>query len=283
LDLDGCVKNFSVASLQLGRDVTVALPRTSLQVTLSVWRALFMREALGRLATGRAGWLWLLLEPVAHVGMLMVLFSLLQRGNVPGIDFALFVAVGLLGFKSFMYTGSRSAAALAANKGLLGYRQVKPVDAVLVRAALEGVINAFVTLVLLALAVLVGFDAVPHDPITVIVSYALLWLLGVGFGLTVSVGTALVPEIEKIVGLISTPLYFASGVFFSPGLLPPQAQEWLLYNPIVHGLELARSGFFPNYSLAQGVSDGYLAASSLGMVLLGLALQRRFAVKLAAQ
>lgn len=263
--------------------MTASVPRTPLQVTLSVWRALFMREALGRLAAGRAGWVWLLLEPVAHVGMLMVLFSLLQRGNVPGIDFALFVAVGLLGFKSFMYTGSRSASALAANKGLLGYRQVKPVDTVLVRAALEGVINVFVALVLLALAVLVGFDAVPHDPVKVIESFALLWMLGAGFGLTVSVGTALVPEIERIVGLISTPLYFASGVFFSPGLLPPQAQEWLLLNPIVHGLELARSGFFAEYHLAQGVSDGYLTACALGLVLLGLALQRRFAVKLAAQ
>lgn len=263
--------------------MTASVPRTPLQVTLSVWRALFMREALSRVATGRAGWLWLLLEPVAHVGMLMTLFALIQRGNIPGTEFAMFVAVGLLGFKFFMYAGTRSAAALSANRGLMGYRQVRPVDTVLVRSALEGLINLFVTVVLLALAVLVGFDAIPHDLIKVLESYVLLWMLGTGFGLTVSVGTALVPEIEKMVSLISTPLYFASGVFFSPALLPQKAQEWLLYNPVVHGLELARSGYFAEYHLVQGVSDGYLTAFALGSILLGLALHRRFADKLAAQ
>lgn len=259
------------------------LPRTPWQVTLSVWRALFMREALARVAAGRAGWLWLVLEPVAHVAFLMLLFALIQRGNVPGANFAIFTAIGLLGFKFFIYAGQRSAAALSANRGLLGYRQVKPVDTVLVRAALEGVINLFITVVLLAGAALVGFDALPHDPIRVLEAFVLLWMLGTGFGLTVSVGTALIPEIEKIMGLISTPLYFASGVFFSPGMLPPTAQQWLLYNPLVHGLEVARSGFFPRYHLVQGVSINYLAAFSIGFLLLGLSLHRRFALKLAAQ
>jgi len=35
-----------------------------LRVTFSVWKAMFLREAVARLSAGRAAWLWLLLEPV---------------------------------------------------------------------------------------------------------------------------------------------------------------------------------------------------------------------------
>lgn len=261
----------------------LSAPRTSLQVSLSVWRALFMREALARLSAGRAGWLWLLLEPVAHVGFMMVVFSVVLQSRIPGADFALFLAVGVLGFKFFMYAGQRSAVALSANRGLLGYRQVRPVDTVLVRAVLEGLINLFVLLVLLAVAALVGLDVLPHDPLMALAAYALLWLLGTGFGLIVSVANSLVPEIEKIMGLVSAPLYFASGVFFSPAMLPPTAQSFLLYNPILHGLELARAAFFPGYHLIEGISAGYLVAFALAFVLLGLALHRRFEAKLSSQ
>lgn len=267
-----------------GRNMAGVTPsRTSWQVTRSVWHALFMREALARIATGRAGWLWLLLEPAAHVAFLMLLFSVLQRGSVPGTQFALFLAIGLLGFRFFINAGQRSAAALSANRGLMGYRQVKPVDTVLVRAVLEGLITLFVLIVLLAGVALVGFDVLPHDPLKALEAYGILWILGVGYGLVVSVGVALVPEIDKVFNLMSTPLYFASGVFFSPAMLPPVAQEWLLYNPVIHGLELARAAFFPEYHLVQGVSDSYLTAFSFSMLLFGLALHRRFAAKLAEQ
>ncbi|MDM0083297.1 ABC transporter permease [Variovorax sp. J31P179] len=260
-----------------------ASPRSALQVSLSVWRALFMREALSRVSSQRYGWVWLLLQPVVHIALLMLLFSTLRQRTLAGADFALFLALGLLGYQLFTNTAQRSASALAANRGLLAYRQVLPVDTVLVRAVVEGSLQLLVGLVLLSGAALFRFDVLPHDPLLALEAYLLLWLFGSGLGLALSVGYALVPEIEKIMGFVFMPLYFASGVLFSPAAMPARLQEWLLYNPIVHGLELGRAAFFPGYHLVQGLSPGYLASFGPAFWLLGLALHRRFAKQVAAQ
>lgn len=260
-----------------------ASPRSALQVSLSVWRALFMREALSRVSSQRYGWVWLLLQPVVHIALLMLLFSTLRQRTLAGADFALFLALGLLGYQLFTNTAQRSASALAANRGLLAYRQVLPVDTVLVRAVVEGSLQLLVGLALLSGAALFRFDVLPHDPLLALEAYLLLWLFGSGLGLALSVGYALVPEIEKIMGFVFMPLYFASGVLFSPAAMPARLQEWLLYNPIVHGLELGRAAFFPGYHLVQGLSAGYLASFGLAFWLLGLALHRRFAIQVAAQ
>jgi capsular polysaccharide transport system permease protein len=248
---------------------------------VAVWHALFMREALARISGRRAGWLWLILEPVVQVALLALVLSSFRGRSVDGTDFALFLAIGVLGYKFFQHAAQRSSTAISANRGLLAYRQVKPVDTVIVRAMLEGVINLFVAIALAALAALLGHDVLPRDPWVLAQACCLLWLLGVGVGLVLSVGGTLVPEIEKITGFVFLPLYFASGVMFSPAMFPPAVQAWLLYNPILHGIELGRSAFFPGYHVVPGISMGYLAACALAFLLLGLALHRRFASKLA--
>jgi capsular polysaccharide transport system permease protein len=254
--------------------------RSSWSITLSVWKALFLREAVSRLATGRAAWLWLLLEPLAHVAILMVLFSTIRTGSVAGADFAMFLALGVIGFNLFKHAAMRSMEAVSANAALFAYRQVKPVDTVLVRAALEGAIQFFVGVLVLAGASLFGLEVLPHDPLGVMAAFFLLWLFGAGLGLMLSVGVTLVPEIGKVAKLLFTPLYFMSGVMFSPAMLPAEARELLLLNPIMHGLEGMRASYFPGYHRATGVDLGYLAVFALLSFLFGLALHVRFAIKL---
>ena len=41
-----------------------------LLTTLTVWRALFLREALDRFFGSRAAWGWLLVEPAMHIGFM---------------------------------------------------------------------------------------------------------------------------------------------------------------------------------------------------------------------
>jgi len=41
--------------------------RSPWQVTLHVWHALFMREAMARITGDRLGWLWIFVEPIAHI------------------------------------------------------------------------------------------------------------------------------------------------------------------------------------------------------------------------
>lgn len=257
--------------------------RSSFTITLSVWKALFLREAVSRVSGGRAAWLWLLLEPAAHLAILMVIFSSIRSRVMPGLDIALFLAIGILGYNLFRNSALRSMAAISANRALFAYRQVKAVDLVLVRAFLEGVIQLFVGLVVISGLLLAGFDVIPHDPLTVLAVFGLLWIFGAGLGLMLSVGSTLIPEIGRVANLCFIPLYFLSGVLFSPAMLPPAVRNWLLLNPLMQGLELLRGAFASGYHVVAGVDVRYLAAFAFSALFFGLALHVRFGSRLVMQ
>ncbi|HNM20864.1 MAG TPA: hypothetical protein PKJ66_00095, partial [Rhodocyclaceae bacterium] len=58
--------------------------RSSLSVTLSVWKALLLREALTRVSGGRAPWAWLVLEPVVHIFFLAFVMLVVRQRLVAG-------------------------------------------------------------------------------------------------------------------------------------------------------------------------------------------------------
>lgn len=257
--------------------------RSSLTITWSVWKALFLREALSRLFAGRAAWFWLLGEPVFHIAFLMLVFSAVRIHTVGGIDTGTWIMVGLLGFFVFRRTGTQVMNAISANQALFTYRQVKPVDTALVRGMLEGLLVVIVSAVLLLGYYLAGGTSSPSDPLALLGAFAGLWLFGLGFGLILSVVGELVPEVNRVVNLAMTPLYFASGAMFPLASVPPPYRGWLLLNPVAHGLEAARLGFVSHYHPVPEMSLDYLFGSALVAIFLGLALHRRFALRLSTQ
>jgi capsular polysaccharide transport system permease protein len=251
-------------------------------VTLSVWKALFLREAITRLSTGRVAWLWLILKPLLHVSFLMFLFVVIRKRVVPGADTGVFFAIGILSYFTFANAAIRSMGAIEANAALFSYRQVFPVDTVLVRCMLEGLIQVFVAFIVIIGAEFIGLDALPHNPLAALLAVSLLWLLGTGLGLILSAGSALIPEIAKIVGSMFFPLYFMSGAMYPLYMVPPILRDIMLLNPIMHGIEYVRSAFFSGYYLQPSVDISYLAGWAIVMLFLGLALHVRFARRLAA-
>ena len=48
----------------------------------------------------------------------------------------------------------------------------------------------------------------------------------------------------QIVPIVLRPLYFISGIFFSVEVIPADYRPWLLWNPVLHALEIIRGGWF---------------------------------------
>lgn len=257
--------------------------RTSTNITLSVWKALFLREAVSRLSAGRAAWLWLLLDPLIQIVFLLFIFSIIRMRTVGGIDTVVWLMVGMLAFLMFRRTATQTQNAVGSNQGLFTYRQVKPVDTVLVRAALEGFLTVLVAIILFGGAILFGVGVIPDDPLFVLEAFFGLWLLGMGFGLMASVASELIPELGKVIGFVMTPLYFASGVMIPIASVPQPYRDWLLLNPVAHGLDAARLGFAPYYHVVPELSIAYLYGFALVTIFLGLALHIRFATRLVTQ
>jgi capsular polysaccharide transport system permease protein len=118
-----------------------------------------------------------------------------------------------------------------------------------------------------------GFAASIAVPLRLIVVCALLSLLGGGIGMILCVGQLRFPELGKVVPLLTRPLFFISGLFFSLNDIPSQYHHYLLWNPILHAIELIRNACYPGYN-AELVSIPYLGSIALGTVFFGLALYR---------
>lgn len=262
----------------------MALPiRSSTQIAFSTWKALFLREAVTRLAAGRAAWAWLLFEPLAYLIFLMTLFGFVYHRKVAGVDGAMFIVTGLLGFTFARNTFLRSMEAIHANAALFAYRQVHPIDTVLVRAALEGFLTLLSAILLLAGASLFDYDVIPADPLAVMVAVLGLWLCGVGLGLILSAAIKLVAELGKVIAILVTPLYFISGVMIPAMSIPQPYRDWLLLNPLMHGLESLRGAYFPQFHKVPEVSLMYLYGFALVAIFFGLVLHVRFSRLLVAE
>ena len=253
---------------------------SAIRSTYYVWKALFLREILGRLFSGRATWFWLLAEPVFHVSYMMVIFTVVRVRTIGGIHTALWLAGGMFTYFMFNRSAQQSKEALNANRALFAYRQVKPVDTVLVRAFTEAFLMVFVIALLLLGLYLFGVQSLPQDTLAVLEGLLGMWLLGLGFGLVASVTSHLIPEMKRVLSFIMMPMFMISGVIFPISMVPPPYREWLMYNPVAHGLEAVRLGFAPYYYAVPELSISYLYGFALVLVFFGLALHRRFAQKL---
>ncbi|MCB4321032.1 ABC transporter permease [Alcaligenes sp. 13f] len=254
--------------------------RSPMAVTWSVWRALFLREALDRLFDMRAAWFWLLMEPVLHISFITFLFTVIRLRTVGGIDASIWIVIGMLAFFTFRRTAVQVMYAADSNKPLFAYRQVHPFDTAIARGALEAFLMALVSAVILTGVALFGHDVRPDDPIQVLITMFGLWVFGVGYGLIASVLMALVRETEHVLKILMMPLYLISGVIMPISAVPQPYRDILLLNPLVHGLELVRHGFSSYYHMVPGISMGYLYVWGVVSLFFGLLLYRRFTQQL---
>lgn len=254
--------------------------RNPIAVTFAVWRAIFLREALDRLFDMRFAWFWLLAEPVLHIAFITFVMTVIRVRTVGNADVVVWIIIGMLAFFLFRRTAVQVTHAVDSNRPLFTYRQVKPFDPAIARAVLEGFLMAIIALVILGTAALLGHQTFPVDALLVMQAVFGLWLFGVGYGLVASVLMALVPEMEHVLKIVMLPLYLISGVIWPLASIPLPYRDILMINPIAHGLELVRMGFFPYYHTVPGLSMPYLFAWGVVSIMLGLMLYRRFAIQL---
>jgi capsular polysaccharide transport system permease protein len=260
--------------------------RTPWQVTLHVWYALFMREAMGRITQDRMGPVWLFAEPILHLLIMVGVRNMLGRTGrlIPGAEFIPWLIIGILTFMLFRNLMNRGMAAVNANRGLFAYRQVHPTDTVLVRAALETTLKSIVFVIFISVFVFIGFDVLkPHDPLRAVFVWLTVAFLGLGIALVLSVLASTIQESQKFIGLISFPLYMLSGVIFPVQMFPIQIREYLLWNPVLHGIESMRMAIFSTYYSVPGIDIMYTLKFAICLILFGLMLHVRFKIAMIAR
>jgi capsular polysaccharide transport system permease protein len=116
--------------------------------------------------------------------------------------------------------------------------------------------------------------AIPRNPIALAEAILLVVFFGMGLGMVNAVMQTFIPTWTAMFTLVMGPLYLLSGVWFLPQEIPPPFRGYLLLNPVMHLIMWFRSGFYPASSVATYLDRGYAVSASVGIFVLGLALQR---------
>ncbi|CAI8741349.1 Transport permease protein [Pseudomonas sp. IT-P253] len=249
-------------------------PRSPLQIKKSVIFALVLREARSRFGDRRMGASWTLIEPICHLLILSVLFGLLRGRAVAGIDFPVFVLVGLAPFLLFRNTALRLMNSPKENRALFSYKQIKPLDTYIARVLVEFSISATVYAILVFGFAWFGFDMAIKSPIEWMLTVLLGVVFSFGLGMLLSLITHAMPSSTLFIRMMFFPLYFMSGVFIPATYLPHAMLPLLLLNPFLHLMELIRAEIFPHYVPVDGISVLYVIAFTLVLLFVSLGTYR---------
>lgn len=247
--------------------------RSGLEVQQAAVKALFLREIKTRFGKYRLGYLWAILEPTAHLLILLAIFGYIMHRNMPDISFPVFLLNGLIPYFLFSNISIRSIGAIEASLGLFNYRPVKPIDTIIARVILELLIYSGVYIILMAVVGLLGEEFSIANILVLIATWMLLIIFSFGMGLIFMVVGNAFPETEKFLPIIIKPLYFISCVMFPLHAIPKDYWPYLLWNPIVHVIELSRESVVSGY-ISDGASLSYLMFCALASLFLGMALYR---------
>lgn len=246
---------------------------TALMIQLQVIYALVLREVRTRFGAHRLGYIWALLEPMMWIGTFGLLYTVMGRPLPYHLSVVAFLGASFVPYGLFRELTSRSVSAISANRGMLFYAQVRPLDLVIARAVLEFCTQAAVFLLIMGGLGLYEWKLELANPLLILVGFLLAGGFGLGLGLTLCGLSTYTRSVERLQQPLMRPLFWISGLFYAPSMLPEPAQALLLLNPLVHILEIVRMGCFEHYGAAP-VTIAYPLAWIVVLLFVGLMLER---------
>ncbi|MGB7244825.1 MAG: ABC transporter permease [Sulfitobacter sp.] len=231
--------------------------------------ALVLREMSSTYGRSPGGYLWLVLEPVAALTLLSFVFSIVLRSPSLGSNFMLFYATGYLPFAIYMSVSSKLAASIRYSRQLLEYPAVTFADALIARLVLD-ILTHLLVFSLVVMGIIQIFDLNP-----ILNWSAIFTSLAMIVGIAISIGVMNCflmtgfPLWERVWAILTRPLFIISGILFIPEDVPAQYRDWMMMNPLAHGVSEMRNGFYGTYD-AVHVDPIYVFSLALGVGVFGL-------------
>ncbi|KZK88656.1 Polysialic acid transport protein KpsM [Pseudovibrio sp. Ad46] len=249
-----------------------------LKIQVRVIGALVLRETRTAFGNTQLGYFWAIVNPALSTLVLVLIFSSVGRSPAFGTSFALFFATGILPFQTYSKLASSLMTAVTSSRGLLSYPLINETDIIISKYILITLTYIMIISVFFSLIIL-GVDAqLPKYIEQCATAFLTLSLLGLGAGTTNAVLFRLWPTWKQLESIISRPLFFLSGIFYVPSDFPDHIVKMLSWNPILHGIEWFREGYYGNYNSVI-LSKSYLLTCVIILLLLGFFGERLYRKK----
>ncbi len=209
--------------------------------------ALMMREIHTLYGNTIIGYLWAVFQCLANVLIFWFIRFMLGAHAPHGMSILAFLLSGFLPWLIFSDTLAKCMSAVRANRALLTFAQVTPLDLMISRAIVVWATQLVSSILIIILGYLV------NQPVFITnFGYFLLAIMaapifGLSMGIIISTLGYFWSPLIKIVHIFMRIVFFTSGIFFSISVVPHPYQDYLLYNPLVHLIELARKSMSAPY------------------------------------
>ncbi|WP_043768038.1 ABC transporter permease [Algiphilus aromaticivorans] len=246
---------------------------------VSVW-AFLLREMKNQFGQSRLGYFWAVAEPGAVVAILTTLHAFI-RGNhatLYGENPVVFFVFGAVPYFLFMNSVTNAQGVCSSHKGLFNYRQVKPIDVILARCLIEALTMTGVGILFLVGWWWIGKDLELDSALGLAAAMFALFLLGTSTGLAFEVFGTIFPDMKRIFGVIMRPMFFISGLFFTIDMIPVEYRAYLVWNPVLHGVDFARDAVLVGYTSPGSVV--YLVGTIAVLLFVSLSAYRRYLFQL---
>jgi len=253
--------------------VPVMARRSAFQRQWQVFLAVILRNMRTRFFGHGLGYLVAVAWPVAHILLLLVIFTFTHRAAPVGESMVLFAATGAVPFQCFSYLARFMMMSMMSIKPLLSFPEVKLMDVILASALQETLACCGVMMVMVLLGWAFGIPIWPHDIGEAAGALGAAILLGIGFGVLNSVISMMFQLWNFVYVLLSIGMWASSGVAFVALAVPEPFRTYLCYNPTFHIVEWMRDAYYEGYG-EHLLSREYLLGFGLATLVLGLLLER---------
>lgn len=237
--------------------------------------ALLMREIITRYGRNNIGFLWLFVEPLLMTLIIVLLWKFIRADQYSTLNMVAFVITGYPLVMMWRNVSNRAIGAINANTSLLYHRNVRVLDTLFARMLLEIAGATIAQIAIVGVLILIGWIPTPADVFYMLMAWLLMAIFAIGLGLVICSIAFKVEAFGKIWGTLSFVMMPLSGVFFFVSSLPQQAQQYVLWMPMVHGTEMFRQGYF-GASVITHESISYIVLCNLVLLLLGFIMVNDF-------
>ena len=219
-----------------------------------------------------AGFLWWIFEPLLSLAVYYVAFKyIFHRGTE---NFAIFLFCGIIVYRFFSGTVTRSATSISGSQGLMQlvyiHKTIFPLSVLLVNLV-KFLVTALLVMVVVWLSGIAPSWSYLALPVIVIVEMLVI----AGISMICAAITPFFPDFKLILDTLMQLLIFLSGVFYDVGTLSPRLQHIIRLNPVAVLVEQFR-GILLNGKWPIARPLEYAFMESLIFIAIGWVLVHRF-------
>lgn len=247
--------------------------RVALKRQINVMHAVILRDIRSRFFSHGLGFLIAPLFPVAHIVILLTIYTATSRTAIFGDDLKLFFATGLVPVLTITYISRFMSSSLLANKSMLAFPAVRLIDIVLARSILEFLAIVISTFLIVIILMGFGTSPAPYFPYEAFICMVFTAVLAVGIGIVVSVITAIFPIASMVYAFSTVIIYLASGAPIYLEALPAKIVYICSFNPAFQAVAWMRSAYYMGYP-TQYLDKTYLLMWAICSLAVGLLMER---------